>query len=142
MVESLKQLSVKKFKDHCEAQWKTSEFAEAAKVIYDAQLDRKNDLKQIVLTVIKAHAKELVLDSQQAQYSELQAVLGSTELGLDVLQALMSTGTFSPAGKTYRCPSCGIKFATEFQQTRKVTCPHGCYYNSGVTATWWDGHEV
>lgn len=140
-IEPLKQLSIKKFEGHCEAQRHSPEFAEAAEALYDAGLHRDSDLKQIVINTIKTHAKELLVSGGKEGHNELQAVMGQTELGLDVSHALVGTGTFVD-GKTYKCPGCSIKFTAVLPLCCRITCPKGCYSNNNYQAGWWASNQV
>lgn len=142
-VEPLTQLAIKKFKRHCEDQWYSYEFAQAAQEVYDAQLHRDSELKQAVINTVTANAYELLVASREEEFAELHTVLQSTELGANVAQALVSTSNSVSAEenfcKIYQCPGCQTEFESELGGNQDISCPNGCYTQSGI---WWLTYET
>lgn len=114
------------------------EFAQAAREIYDAQLDHDSDLKQTVISTIRAHADTLFDKDQETESEDLIAVLEETQLGADVSRALAQKHEGSPS-TTHKCPRCNRVFTVAVPQGCNFSCPQGCYNQD---TTWWAGHMV
>lgn len=136
-IAPLKELSAQKLAPHAEAEWNTSEFATAITAVYSTIPEHDDTLKQIILRVVKNHAKGL-FDKSSGFDCFRKLVHQIPEFGEDIVSALARIAT-----KVYECPSCprnDARFELTTVNSRQFGCPRNHYIGYG--RSWWAANQV
>lgn len=137
-VASLRTIAARNFEKHAGAVWNTQAFFDGVKEVYGHfGEDGSNELKDAIISIVKAHTKELF--STENGYSCFLAVLGrSSGFGKDVAIAL---AVGFPSGKCYKCPECKGVFSIH-SDMRRLVCPNSTCQQAAENRAWWAKYEV
>lgn len=136
-VAPLMELCAQKLAPHAEAEWNTPDSATAITAVYDTIPKNDDTLKQIILRVVKNHAKPL-FDKSSGLDCFRKLVHQIPGFGEDIVSALAGIAT-----RVYECPSCprnDARFELTNVNSRQFGCPRKHYIGYG--RSWWATNEV
>ena len=138
LLEPLKELAAAEFTQRAEAGWKTDDFAAALHEVYTIVPEHEDTLRQIVVRVVKEHAKDLF--GKPNDYAKFrQAVRDQEGFGDDVSEALAIGKNPKSSCNTYTCPGCSGVFSVSIEGFSTFGCPKGCYSQQAIS--WWKKYE-